>query len=154
MRKPTKLGYCTTCNTKIYVFDFHGKPVRKKAIYREAMMLLSDGSRGKAAFCVKCLEDGVDAEEAIANLVDGMAADAEKKAWTEEFKQWYLSRYRPLKIMDVEWVRKADPNHGGSIPIDEKEQLKVKPFKKLYSGEPTIVKQGKPPERFADVRPS
>lgn len=153
MRKPTKLGFCTCCNTKVYVFDSDGHPVKIRSNYREAMLLLSDGSRGRAAFCVNCLHDGVDAEEAIANLVDGLEADMEKKAWTDEFKQWYIARYRPLKIMEAEAFFKPG-NQGEPVPIEAKEHAKVKPFSKLFVGEFEAIPVTKPPERLPSERPS
>ncbi len=153
MRKATRLGFCTTCNTKVYIFDTDGRAVRKRENYREAAVLLNDGSRGRAAFCTKCLKAGVDAEEAIANLIDGQTTDVEKKPWTPEFKEWYLSRYRPLKIMEVVGVYRCDP-HKGTIPIEEEEASRVQPFRKLYRGEMITHPATKPPERFANVRPS
>lgn len=152
MKKPTKLGYCTTCNAKVYVFDVNGRPVRRKANYREAVLLLSDGHRGRAAFCSRCLYDGVDAKEAIGNLVDGLEADLVKKAWTEEFKEWYIRRYRPLKIMGVEGVLKQD-SRGELLPVDEIERVKVKPFRNLHLGPIERVAVTKPPKRFADGSP-
>ena len=153
MRKPSKLGFCTCCKTRVYIFDAKGKPVRRRDIYREAMLDLNNGSKGRAAFCVKCLEAGVDAEEAMANLIAGLEADLKKKAWTDEFKEWYLAQYRPLKIMDVLGVIKCNRS-GDMLPIEEHEQARVKPFSNLHTGPIEKIPVTKPPERFADGSPN
>jgi hypothetical protein len=144
MRKPTKLGYCATCNEEIFIFDVNGRPFRKRSNYREALVQLSDGSQGYVAFCPACLEKGVDAEECIQNLVDGLETDLKEKDWSPEFKEWYIGPYRSLKIMSVISIKKQPENKEFLEHISEEEMKKVAPLKKVYKGE-FIQPQRTPP---------
>lgn len=101
MRKPTKLSYCTTCNTKLMILDTNGKPFRMKPNYCEVRFLLNNDTHGKLAFCDKCIEAGFDAEEAILNACDGMCEEIEKKDWSEEEKTRFLEHYEGLHICEI-----------------------------------------------------
>lgn len=48
-----ELGKCPFCHEVIIRLDDHGKPVHEKA-YREAWLLLTDGSRMKVGICESC----------------------------------------------------------------------------------------------------
>lgn len=101
MRKPSKLGYCTTCNAKIFVFDANGKPFKRRSNYNEAIVQLSDGSTARLALCDSCMKEGFCAEEAMLNSIDGMREDTEKKQWGQNFKDWFLGQYENVRITDV-----------------------------------------------------
>jgi hypothetical protein len=101
MRKPSKLGFCTTCDAKIFVFDAHGTPFKKRGNYREVAVVLTDNTTSKIAVCDKCLSNGLCAEEAMLNCLDGMKRETEKASWGQNFKDWFFSQYENLKIKEV-----------------------------------------------------
>ena len=118
MRKPTQLGYCATCNTKIWVFDCDRKPFKRKENCCEVSVLLSDGSRSKIAFCSECLEAGVDAEEAMLNAIDGIKRDSESRPWGDGFKSWFVSQYEELKIVSAEGAVQYDKAQKKMVKIE------------------------------------
>lgn len=146
MRKPTRLGYCTTCNAKIWIFDVNGIPFKRRDNYCEILLDLSDGSRGRLAFCKKCVETGFDAQEAIQNAIEGMQADIGKKNWSKEFKAWHLSFYRDLKPVGIYCAIKLK-KRGLTPVIDDKFEAMdvVGPVRNFYDGEIAPRKWSKPP---------
>lgn len=124
MRKPTKFGYCTTCNRKIFIFDTNGRPFKRRSNYCEVLLDLSNGSRGKLAFCKDCISKGIDAEEAIMNAYDGVAEDLKKKNWSPKFKEFHLEQYEGLKIREVIQIKKWDRDKQIFKDFDEAGQPK------------------------------
>ena len=108
MRKPTKLGYCTTCNKKVMVFDTEGKPFKLKSNYCEVTFKLSNDSVGKLAFCKGCVENGINAEEALLNGHDGIEESLKEKPWAQEIKAFHLNHYKDLKARSVVAVTRWD----------------------------------------------
>lgn len=147
MRKPTRLGYCTTCDTKIWVFDVNGIPFKRRDNYCEVIFDLSDGSRGRLAFCKKCVEQGVDAQEAIANALDGKAEEVSKKNWSQDFKDWHLGIYRELKPMTVHQI--LEITSRGLTPVKDDilgPKEKVGEVKNLHRGPVVPRKWTMPPD--------
>jgi hypothetical protein len=146
MRKPTKLGYCTTCNTKIWIFDVNGIPFKRRDNYCEVLVDLSDGSRGRLAFCKGCVARGFDAEEAIQNAVEGVHIDIGKKNWNQDFKDWHLAFYQDLKIMGVHRAIKLKERGLTPVLDDKFEQLdEVGEVTNFFTGEITPREWSKPP---------
>ena len=145
MRKPTQLGYCTTCHQKIWTFDTQGKPIRRKPDYCEAFVQLSNQSRTRLAFCKACLEKGFDAEEAMLNVVDGVQANMENKKWSQALKTWHLGHYEGLKItqmLQAKQLRRGHQPAGDPGPLFVP-KTDLGEVKNLYTG--PIEKRETPP---------
>lgn len=97
MPKPTKdviieLGKCPFCHTTIITVDDEHGP-RHEESYREAWLLLSDGSRMKVGICVSC-RDIMDQD-----MVDRLMV-VHRAFWERGLEEAYKKRHEELTLQE------------------------------------------------------